>query len=96
MCSDIDFRRRQMSPASSDLGTLRDICGNCRGLARLALPCGGMPAAILYIHLGRLRIRNVDGNDIGQDIGMDILSRRPAQTHLPVRTLAREGQREPY
>ena len=41
-------------PPSSALGKLRDICGNCLGLARLALPCGGTPAAILY---NRLRIR---------------------------------------
>ena len=50
--------------ASSALGKLRDICGNCPGLASLALPCGGRPAAILYIHLGRLRIRRGDGKDV--------------------------------
>jgi hypothetical protein len=49
------------SLANSALGKLRDICGNCQGLARLALPCGGTPAAILYI---RLCIRSGDGKDI--------------------------------
>ena len=56
--------------ASSALGRLRDICDNCPGLPRLALPCGGTPAAIPYIHLDRLRIhRGVrihrgDGKDL--------------------------------
>jgi hypothetical protein len=49
------------SSASSALGKLRDICGNYQGLARLALPCGGTPAAILYIHLC---IRSGDDEDI--------------------------------
>ena len=58
--------RRSLRPlVNSALGKLRDICGNCPGLARLILPCGGTPTAILYIHLGRLRIRSDDGRDIG-------------------------------
>jgi hypothetical protein len=54
--------------ASSALGKLRDTCGNCPSLARLVLPCGGTPAAILYIRCGQLRIRSDDGRDIGKDI----------------------------
>ena len=46
---------------STALGKLGDICGNYQDLARLALPCGGTPAAILSIHLC---IRNGDGKDI--------------------------------
>ena len=46
---------------STALGKLGDICGNYQDLARLALPCGGTPAAILCIHLC---IRNGDGKDI--------------------------------
>jgi hypothetical protein len=51
---------------SSALGKLRDICGNCPGLARLALPCGGTPAAIPYIHL-----RSSDGKDARKDVRKD-------------------------
>ena len=54
---------RSHSPSSA-LGKLRDICGNCPGLARRALPCGGTPAAALYIRLGPLRIHNGDGEGV--------------------------------
>jgi len=52
---------------SSALGKLRDICGNCPGLARLALPCGGTPAAIPYIHL-----RSSDGKAARKDVRKDV------------------------
>jgi hypothetical protein len=52
----IRWRGRPMLGLSSP-GKPRGICGNCPRLARLALACGGTPAAVLY---NRLRNRGGD------------------------------------
>jgi hypothetical protein len=36
----------EVNVESCALRKLRDICGNCRGLARLILPCGGTPTPL--------------------------------------------------
>ena len=73
------------------IGKVRDICGSCPSLVRLALPCGDMLVAILYT--APLRSDHLDGSR--HHIGDAAAQRRHRQVrpqNQPVRMLKWEGQ----